>query len=260
MSLNHHRARITLRTLAAVFLVTVIAAITAAVGMADDDAVAATPVAPPAPRDTPTVADEVDDTDSPIGRVKVGRVVFTDDPAALCFASGFLATVDRNTRTNVDRRFHDITLDSEELLHYPFLVITGNSAFELNDQQIAALQLHIKRGGFILASAGCSNRQWAASFRKAMAAAWPGAALEPLAMSHPVFHTLYDIEQVEARRHSTQSALYGMEVNGRLALIFSPLGLNDSGAAGGGCCCCGGNEIVNANAINANILLYALTR
>ncbi len=47
-------------------------------------------------------------------------------------------------------------------------------------------------------------------------------------------------------------------MGGRLAAVFSPFGLNDTGNAGGGCCCCGGNELKNAKQINANIVAYAL--
>ena len=46
---------------------------------------------------------------------------------------------------------------------------------------------------------------------------------------------------------------------GRLAALFSPTGLHDTGNAGGGCCCCGGNEFLDANRINANVLVYTLT-
>jgi hypothetical protein len=48
-------------------------------------------------------------------------------------------------------------------------------------------------------------------------------------------------------------------VNGRLVLVFSPSGLNDTDQAEEGCCCCGGEELIDAHMINANILVYVLT-
>jgi hypothetical protein len=48
-----------------------------------------------------------------------------------------------------------------------------------------------------------------------------------------------------------------MTVNGKLALVFSADGLNDTANAKN-CCCCGGNEIVQAEFLNVNLLAYAL--
>jgi hypothetical protein len=57
----------------------------------------------------------------------------------------------------------------------------------------------------------------------------------------------------------------GLEVEGRLGAVFSAQGLNDSGSAGvddkgASCCCCTGDEIIGAKFLNANIVVYALTR
>ena len=46
---------------------------------------------------------------------------------------------------------------------------------------------------------------------------------------------------------------------GKIVLIYSQEGLNDTANAGGGCCCCGGNEIRNSQEINVNVFTYALT-
>ena len=50
-----------------------------------------------------------------------------------------------------------------------------------------------------------------------------------------------------------------LEIDGKIVLIFSKDGLNDTGKVGGNCCCCGGNEIKNARQINVNLLAYTLT-
>jgi hypothetical protein len=51
--------------------------------------------------------------------------------------------------------------------------------------------------------------------------------------------------------------LFGLTIGGKIVLIYSPDGLNDT-ATMHGCCCCGGNEIKNSQKVNANILVYAL--
>jgi hypothetical protein len=54
--------------------------------------------------------------------------------------------------------------------------------------------------------------------------------------------------------------LKALEIDGRVVLIHSPDGLNDTDAEDidPSCCCCGGNEVHEARRINANLLGYAL--
>jgi hypothetical protein len=75
-------------------------------------------------------------------------------------------------------------------------------------------------------------------------------------MDHPVFHTIYDIATLKAK-HGDPKPLEGVSLGGRLGVIYSQDGLNDTQHSQG-CCCCGGNEITNCVDINVNILAYAL--
>ena len=52
-------------------------------------------------------------------------------------------------------------------------------------------------------------------------------------------------------------ALDGLEINGRLVLVYSKDGLNDVQHASG-CCCCGGDEIQNPARVNVNVFTYAV--
>ena len=56
-----------------------------------------------------------------------------------------------------------------------------------------------------------------------------------------------------------QVFLEGLKINGKIVLVYSREGLNDT-AHTEGCCCCGGNEITNAMQINVNIFVYALLK
>ena len=53
--------------------------------------------------------------------------------------------------------------------------------------------------------------------------------------------------------------LEGLEIDGRIVLVYSQEGLNDTSNAASGCCCCGGDELRYAHRINVNLLTYALT-
>jgi len=75
-------------------------------------------------------------------------------------------------------------------------------------------------------------------------------------MDHPIFHTVYDITTLTGL-HGPPRPLEGVTVGGRIGVIYSIDGLNDTSHTQG-CCCCGGNEITNSGQVNVNILAYAL--
>ena len=77
-----------------------------------------------------------------------------------------------------------------------------------------------------------------------MATIFPKHPLQTIAMTHPMFHTVYDIRTWTAS-HSKPRPLEGISIGGRLGVVYSHDGLNDTQHTAG-CCCCGGNEIVNA--------------
>src|SRR5262249_22766272 len=164
---------------------------------------------------------------------------------------------EKETAISTSRRFHAVKLHSDEVFSFPLVIMTGEGAFQLQEAERENLRRFVQSGGFLLASAGCSSRDWDPSFRAEMGRIFPQAPLQPLAMSHPVFHTVYDIDELKAK-HGKPRPLEGVTINGRLGVIYSQDGLNDTGHVQG-CCCCGGNEITNAVDVNLNILAYALT-
>lgn len=190
--------------------------------------------------------------------VRVAHLVYSTNKTSQCFATGYLDLLARETEIKVDRQAVRVDLDSEDLYEYPFAVLSGEGGFRFTDAQFMALREYIERGGFILASAGCSNAEWNRSFRDEVRRLFPEGALEPLELSEDMFQTVFRISQLRTKSHNTEVKLFGMRVNGRLALVYSPEGLNDTGNAGGGCCCCGGDEIRDAKYINANILAWVL--
>lgn len=193
------------------------------------------------------------------GRVRVATLVYGDGKSEICFSAGFLETVARETGIPVQRGFDRVELASDELFNYPLVVMTGEGAFTLDDAERERLRAYVEHGGFILASAGCSNAPWIGSFQAMIGEVFGDDALRPMEMDHPVFHMLFEIEQIQMKKATQVPALHGLSQGGRLRIVFSPMGLNDTGNASEGCCCCGGNEIRNARSINANILTYALT-
>lgn len=190
--------------------------------------------------------------------VQVANLIYARVKSSKCFSDHFLVRAERDSAISTSRRFHAVKLEEDDVFNYPFVIMTGEGTFALTEKERENLRRYCENGGFLLASAGCSSAEWDKSMRSELKLIWPDAEMEKLPLSHPVFHTVYDIQQIGIKHDSGNLGLEGLSMNGKLVLIYSRDGLNDTSNTSG-CCCCGGNEITNAEQINVNILAYALT-
>jgi len=187
--------------------------------------------------------------------VECANLIYAGTKSSVCFSEEFLSTVATETSINTSRKFKPVKLGDKEVFRFPFAVMTGEGAFALTDEERANLKLYLEKGGFLLASAGCSSKEWGDSFVREMEKIFPDRALADVPMDHPIFRTVFDIERLETKE--ADARLQGLTLGGKIVVIFSPDGLNDTPTMHG-CCCCGGNEIANSRQVNANILVYAL--
>lgn len=192
------------------------------------------------------------------GLINCAILTYGQGKTGRCFSNEFLSLTSRETNIRCNPKFVSTLLESAELFECPFAVMTGEGAFELTEAQRVNLRNYLESGGFVIASAGCSSEEWQASFRRELEKVFPELPLRRLDMGHPVFHTVYDIKELRCKG-AHQAHLEGLELDGKIVLIFSPDGLNDTGKAGPRCCCCGGNEIQNSRQMNVNLLSYTLT-
>lgn len=201
-----------------------------------------------------------DDADAEAGEVRAANLIYGSNRTSVCFADQFLAEVEKETNIKTNRRFFPVQMESDELFDYPFAVMTGEGAFNLSKDQRETLKDYLAYGGFVIASAGCSSKPWNQSFAKEMKTIFPDAELVRLEAEHPIYHTVYDITSSRYKSGANKlPELHALELDGRVVMVWSPDGLNDSGNAGPNCCCCGGNEVKSAKQLNVNILAYALT-
>ncbi len=193
------------------------------------------------------------------GMIDCANLIYGKNKTSVCFSSEFLKQIGKQTNVVASPKLRTVKLESAELYQYPFAVMTGEGAWRLTQQQRTNLRNYLESGGFIVASAGCSSPAWITSFRSQISATFPENKLKRLDLSHPIFHTVYDIKELKCKKKGVRATLEGLEIDGKIVLIFSPDGLNDTSKAGGKCCCCGGNEIRNSRQINVNLLAYTLT-
>ena len=188
--------------------------------------------------------------------LQCGNLIYNGNKSSVCFADRFLTDVAQQTSLRVNKKFCPVRLDAEALFDYPFCVMSGNENFSLNEKERRQLRKFLTQGGFLLASPGCSDEKWDQSFRQEIKVCFPEYPLEKIPMTHPVFSTVNPISRL-TEKHGKPVMLEGLEINGRLVLVYSKEGLNDVEYAKG-CCCCGGNEIQNPGKVNVNIFAYAV--
>jgi hypothetical protein len=194
----------------------------------------------------------------PDGIVQVANLVYAGTKSSRCFSDHFLIKAEKETCISTSRRFHAVKLSSDALYDFPLVIMTGEGEFQLSQAERENLRRYVERGGLLLSSAGCSSTEWDRSFRREMATIFPKHPLRPIDMKHPIFHTTYEITKLNTTHGGSPRPLVGVSIAGRLGVVYSQDGLNDTPHTTG-CCCCGGNELENAVSINVNILAYALT-
>ena len=192
------------------------------------------------------------------GAVECGNLIYAGTRTSRCFSDEFLTTVQQKTSISTERRFTAVTLAEEELFKIPFVIMTGEGDFNLTVKERENLKRYLHNGGFLLASASCSNAAWATAFEREVKAIFGNDTLKDIPTDHEIFRTIFSVKDMKLSKSSgTGSGLRGMTHNGKIVVVYSSEGLNDTSHTEG-CCCCGGNEIQNSMEINANILAYAL--
>ena len=185
-----------------------------------------------------------------------GNLIYAGNKSSVCFANNFLSDVAAQTNLRVNKEFCPVRLDSEALFDYPFCVMSGNETFSLAQKEREQLRKYLTQGGFLLVSPGCSDENWDKSFRQEIKVCFPEYPLKKIPMTHPIFSTVNSIPRL-VEKHGQAVSLEGLEINGRLVLVYSREGLNDVEHASG-CCCCGGNEIQDPAKVNVNVFAYAV--
>lgn len=120
-----------------------------------------------------------------------------------------------------------VRLESPEIFNYPFLYLSEPGFLLLNDKEIANLGEYIRRGGFIMAddfrtAEFLRGPEELEVLRDYLKRAVPERELVRLNISHPVFHSFYDIKTLDMKPPygDWKPQFWGMsDEHGRLQLI-----------------------------------------
>jgi len=204
----------------------------------------------------------------PRDALELAQVIYDGDwrpfPRALVNLAEFCR---KELNLDVITRYRALRLTDPELYSCPILYLAGHLAFAPSEKEREALVAHLRRGGFLLVDNCCGPEPFDTAFRDFVKQAFPQAVLAPLPADHPIFRGRPGFELKTVRygqdvaRHQPQlrsPVLWGLELEGRLAIVYSPyaLGCGLEGAAFDGCW---GLASEDARRLAANIILYALT-
>lgn len=216
------------------------------------------------PLDTPR---EQDAAPPPRDAFRLAQVVYEGDwrpfPTAWVELAQFLRD---QLHFDVVPQPRQIRLTDPDLHNCPVLVMSGHFEFRLSPAERDALAAHLRRGGFLFAEACCGLEPFHTAFRDLVRETLPDATLERLPADHPIFagQPGFDLSAVRyspdaQRLRAGQQApeLWGLRLEGRLAVVYSPYSLS-CGLSGPVFDGCWGLESEDARHMAANIILYAL--
>jgi len=120
-----------------------------------------------------------------------------------------------------------VKLSSDEIFQYPFLYLSEPGFLALTDKEIANLGEYIRRGGFIMAddfrtAAFLHGPEELEVLKHYLKLAVPERELVRLDISHPVFHSFFDVDtlRMKAPYGDWTPEFWGMsDEHGRLQVI-----------------------------------------
>jgi hypothetical protein len=107
----------------------------------------------------------------------------------------FLIGVQRLTRIDAYGREYAVRLDDPELLGYPFLYAVEVGRMALTEEEVLGLRRYLNSGGFLLVDDFWGSWEWDV-FETEIRRVLPDRPIVDLPIDHPVFHTVYQIDEV----------------------------------------------------------------
>jgi hypothetical protein len=168
----------------------------------------------------------------------------------------------------------DLTAADPSLPKFHLAFMHGRHDFRFTPEERTRLREYLQHGGMLMADAICSSREFVQAFRREIALVLPENKMQPIPADHPILTEAaggFDIRQVERREPAAEQVgqpmrsrvqrvapeLEGVDLDGRLAVVFSPYDIS--------CALeqhealqCRGYTRTDAAKIGLNILMYSL--
>ena len=139
------------------------------------------------------------------------------------------------TNLKIAPRPEQVPIMDDKLFDYPMIYFVEPGFLELSDEQAARLREYVARGGFMFFDDFWGDYEWD-NLETQLHKIWPDRQAKDLPLSHPVFHSYLDIDEIvqvpnimNARRGGDTSEKGGIvphnrgieDKNGRLVVFIS---------------------------------------
>jgi hypothetical protein len=128
----------------------------------------------------------------------------------------------KNTVIDVDEpKFYSVSVSSDEIFNYPFILITGHGNIEFTEQEAARLRKYCESGGFIFADDDYGMNE---PFRRELKKIFPADELKELPFDHPIYNSHYTFPTGLPKIHEHDSKPpqgFGIYSKGRLCLYYA---------------------------------------
>lgn len=193
-------------------------------------------------------------------------------------AANALPNLLRVVEAEVDLRLstdaHQISPTDPRLFEYPIIFFHGRRDFRWTPPERSALAMYLRRGGFLFGNAICASPEFSDALRREIRAAVPEAQFVRVSPDHPLLRRDYggkDLPTVTLRDPQLRAAgdplkarltrirpwLEAVEIDGRIAVVFSPYDISCA-MENHASLDCKGYLTEDAAALGTNILLFAL--
>lgn len=103
--------------------------------------------------------------------------------------------IQRMTNVRLSREPHPLSIMDPDLFKFPYIYAVEVGQMELSTTEAARLREYLLRGGFWHCDDFWGLRQWA-QFEQQMKKIFPDRPIEELPLTHEIFHTFFEIDQV----------------------------------------------------------------
>ncbi|QNN23232.1 DUF4159 domain-containing protein [Planctomycetales bacterium ZRK34] len=129
-----------------------------------------------------------------------------------------------------EKKLEEVDLESGQV---PVIYRTGHHAFSFTPEQRERIRNYVLRGGMIIFDSCCGSKEFASSARNEIKQILPDYPMRPVPVDHPIFNCYYEnvgtvrftpwsLKQDAGLSRTGPSGIMGVEVNCRMAIVFSP--------------------------------------
>jgi len=156
-----------------------------------------------------------------------------------------------------------VSLDNDDLFRFPILIfVSEHQPMNLTPTERERLRRYLKGGGFLFVSECSAKLRLRPELRPELQALLPETQLKPIPPDHPIYRVPYRIDRIVPARRGGKTFHEGMELDGRLVLVYSQNAEECSWQSWrwtGPLCACLPPDFDYAFRFGVNLVYYALT-